>query len=45
MNDAKIMTVPEIRRAGLQALRERLGVAGAIRFLLEFSRCFVTGRG
>ncbi len=37
MNDAKIMTIPEIRKAGLQALRERLGVAGTIRFLLEFT--------
>lgn len=31
-------TAEELRREGLRALHERLGVAGAIRFLREFSR-------
>ncbi|HEY1376001.1 MAG TPA: hypothetical protein VGF55_04370 [Gemmataceae bacterium] len=35
------MTLEEIRRAGLEALRERLGRAGMIRFLQQFE----TGRG
>jgi hypothetical protein len=30
------MTLEEIRRAGLEALRERLGQAGMIRFLQQF---------
>ncbi|RJP36163.1 MAG: hypothetical protein C4547_07940 [Phycisphaerales bacterium] len=35
------MTDPEVRRAGLEALSERLGPAGMIRFL----RMFDPGRG
>ena len=35
------MTPEQIRRAGLQALRERLGRAGMIRFLQQFD----AGRG
>jgi len=31
-----MMTIPEIRQAGLEALRERLGAAGTIRFLQQF---------
>jgi len=29
----KTMTIPEIRKAGLEALRERLGPAGMLQFL------------
>ncbi len=36
MNEPKMMTIPEIRKAGLDALRERLGPAGVIRFLQQF---------
>ncbi len=36
MNDVKLMTLPEIRRAGLEALVERLGPAGTLRFLQMF---------
>ena len=32
----KTLTIPELRRAGLEALRERLGPAGTIRFLQLF---------
>jgi hypothetical protein len=32
-------TLEEIRRAGLEALRERLGRAGMVRFLQQFSSC------
>jgi hypothetical protein len=35
------MTLEEIRQAGLEALRERLGRAGMIRFLQQFD----SGRG
>jgi hypothetical protein len=35
------MTLEEIRQAGLEALRERLGRAGMIRFLQQFE----TGQG
>lgn len=35
------LTTPEILKAGLQALRERLGPAGMVRFL----QVFETGRG
>ena len=35
------MTLDEIRQAGLEALRKRLGRAGMIRFLQQFS----TGAG
>jgi hypothetical protein len=35
------MTLEEIRQAGLEALRERLGRAGMIRFLQQFE----TGHG
>ena len=30
------LSLPEIRRAGLKALLDRLGVAGTIRFLQQF---------
>ena len=33
----KTLTIPELKRAGLEALRERLGPAGMIRFLQEFT--------
>lgn len=36
MNQYKSMTIPEIRQAGLEALRDRLGPAGALRFLQQF---------
>ena len=32
----RTLTLPEIRRAGLDALRERLGPAGMIRFLQQY---------
>jgi hypothetical protein len=35
------MTLDEIRKAGLEALRERLGPVGAVRFLQQFQ----TGNG
>jgi hypothetical protein len=35
------MTLEQIRQAGLEALRERLGQAGMIRFLQQFD----SGRG
>jgi hypothetical protein len=35
------MTLDEIRQAGLEALRERLGPVGAVRFLQQFQ----TGQG
>ncbi len=39
MND-KTMTIPEIRREGFQALLQRLGPAGTIRFLQQFDPGF-----
>lgn len=36
MNAPKRMTLPEIRQAGVDALRERLGPEGMIRFLQQF---------
>ena len=33
----RTLTIPELKRAGLEALRERLGPAGMIRFLQEFN--------
>ncbi|QDV92204.1 hypothetical protein RAS2_33180 [Phycisphaerae bacterium RAS2] len=33
----RTLTIPELKKAGLEALRERLGPAGMIRFLQEFS--------
>lgn len=41
MSAPKRMTLPEIRKAGLDALRERLGPEGMIRFLQQFD----SGRG
>jgi hypothetical protein len=41
MNQPRSMTIPEIRKAGLDALRERLGPAGMLRFLQQFD----SGRG
>ena len=35
--NGKSMSLPEIRRAGLEALRERLGVDGMHRFLRLYS--------
>mgnify|MGYP001194318490 CR=1 FL=1 len=32
----KTMTIPEIRRAGLEALLERLGPDGTLRFLQQY---------
>jgi hypothetical protein len=32
----RTLTIPELRRAGLDALRKRLGAAGAVRFLQLF---------
>jgi hypothetical protein len=32
----RLMTIPEIRRAGLEALLERLGPGGTLRFLQQF---------
>jgi hypothetical protein len=32
----KTMTIPELRRAGMDALVERLGPAGALRFLQQY---------
>jgi len=32
----RVMTLPEVRRAGLDALLERLGAAGTIRFLQQY---------
>ncbi len=37
----KTMTLPEVRRAGMEALRQRLGPAGMIRFL----QLYDTGSG
>jgi hypothetical protein len=37
MSTPKKMTLPEIRQAGLEALRERLGREGMIRFLQPFN--------
>lgn len=36
MNQPRTMTIPEIRKAGLDALRERLGPGGMLRFLQQF---------
>jgi len=36
MNQPKPTTIPEIRRVGLEALCERLGPAGTLRFLQQF---------
>ena len=36
----KTLTIPELRRAGLEALRERLGPAGTVRFLQLFDPGF-----
>ncbi len=33
----RTLTIPELKKAGLEALCERLGPAGMIRFLQEFS--------
>ena len=41
MKQYRSMTIPEIRQAGLEALRDRLGPAGALRFLQQFD----PGRG
>jgi hypothetical protein len=41
MSIEKPMTLEEIRRAGLEALRRELGLVGMIRFL----QLFETGRG
>ena len=32
------LTPPEIRRAGWQALKSQLGIAGSLKFLLEYSK-------
>ena len=37
----KTMTIPEIRKAGLEALRERLGPAG----MLQFLQLYDSGQG
>ena len=37
----KTMTIPEIRKAGIEALLDRLGPAGTIRFLQQYD----PGRG
>jgi hypothetical protein len=39
--NTKTMTLPEIRREGFQALLDRLGPAGTIRFLRQYD----PGRG
>ena len=36
MNDFKIASASQIRKDGLQALEEKLGVVGTIRFLQQF---------
>ena len=38
MKQAIDLTPPEIRKAGWKALRSRLGIAGSLRFLLEYEK-------
>lgn len=38
MNVTIDLTPPEIRKAGWQALKSQLGVAGGLKFLLEYSK-------
>lgn len=38
MNLTIDLTPPEIRKAGWQALKSQLGVAGSLKFLLEYNK-------
>ncbi len=38
MNKLNELTPAEIRKAGWEALREKLGPAGTLRFILEYDR-------
>jgi hypothetical protein len=38
MRQALELTPTEIRKAGWEALRKRLGVAGALKFLLQYEK-------
>jgi hypothetical protein len=38
MTTVETVTAEQIRREGMQAVKERLGVAGAIRFLQQFDQ-------
>jgi len=38
MRDFDMLTSAEVRRAGWEALREKLGPASALRFMLDYER-------